>query len=75
MSRYEVDVSAFFAFQVEADNAEQAAEAARAFVRDVMTATPHTIQGYNEASTGPAHIIPAEVVPGVESADVEEFEL
>lgn len=73
MKTYEVDVSAFFAFQVQAENEEQAAAQARAFVRDVMTATPHTIEGYNEGTTSPARVIPAEVVPGVESADVEEL--
>jgi hypothetical protein len=71
--RYEVDVSAFFAFQVDAASADEAAAIAREFVREAMTATPHTIEGYNSASG--VQIVPAEIVPGVESADVEGAEL
>jgi hypothetical protein len=76
MRRFEVDVSAFFAFRVEAPDAETAGAAAREFVRDVMIVTPDTIGGYNSGFKPGAlvRIVPALVCPGVESADVEECE-
>lgn len=70
--KFDVDVKAFFSFEVEANSAAEAKEQAEAFIESAMEASEAFIDGYNETTTGPK-IVSRVVSPAIDGIDIEEI--
>lgn len=67
MPKYSVDVKAFIAFEVEAENEDDARAVADAFVENCLVAEHATVEGYNEGLDDPiGAVVPSEIVPSVD---------